>query len=412
MSVPRGIRVDVLEGARIAVFSLKANRLRTVLTTLGIGIGVATLLAIVGIIQGLNTSFHKQLATFGANTLYVSKWPWIVKGDWWMYRNRKNFTLDQVHRLRSMAPFLTAISPSVQRPADVAHGSEQMSTVRIQGITHEYLTISGYEVTGGRFLTEADDETTRPVAVIGADVVDALFPGISPIGRTIRIDNRSFQVVGTLSRKGKMVNESLDLVVMIPFRTFFSSFGKGRSFEIAMAVADASQVRRAEDQLVGILRRLRSTPPGQPDDFNINKPEAMAQTYEQLTGALYGVAVGVGLITLLVGGIGIMNIMLVSVRERTREIGVRRALGARKRTIVFQFLMEAASVSAVGGLLGTVVGLGTAKVVSLITPLAADVQLTTVFGGVGFAALVGLLFGIWPAARAANLDPVEALRYE
>ncbi|WP_164014296.1 ABC transporter permease [Pyxidicoccus trucidator] len=412
MSLPLGFRVDVLEGARIALFSLKANRLRTVLTTLGIGIGVATLLAIVGIIQGLNTSFHRQLSTFGANTLYVSKWPWMMKGDWWMYRNRKNFTLDQVDRLRTLAPFLSAISPSVQRAADVAHGGEQMSTVRIQGVMQEYLTISGYEVTGGRFLTEADEEVTRPVAVIGADVADALFAGISPLGRSIRIDNRTFQVVGTLSRKGKIVNESMDLVVFIPFKTFYSNFGKGRGFEIAMAVADAADVRRAEDQLVGILRRIRSTPPGAPDDFSINKSEAFAQTYEQLTGALYGVALGVGLITLLVGGIGIMNIMLVSVRERTREIGVRRALGARKRTIVFQFLMEAASVSAVGGLLGTTVGLGTAKVVSLITPLAADVQPGTVIGGVAFAALVGLLFGIWPAARAANLDPVEALRYE
>ncbi|QQR41665.1 ABC transporter permease [Myxococcus xanthus] len=412
MSQRSAFRVDVLEGARIAVFSLKANRLRTVLTTLGIGIGVATLLAIVGIIQGLNTSFHKQLATFGANTMYVSKWPWMIKGDWWKYRNRKNFTLEQMHRLRTLAPFVTAMSPAVSRLSDVAHGGEQMSTVRIQGVTHEYLNISGYEIIGGRFLTEADDATTRPVAVVGADVVDGLFPGVSPVGQSIRIDNRTFQVVGTLSRKGKMVGESMDLLVFIPFKTFYSSFGKGRSFEIAMAVEDASQMRSAEDQLTGIMRRVRSTPPGAEDDFSINRPEAMAQTYEQLTGALYGVAVGVGLITLLVGGIGIMNIMLVSVRERTREIGVRRALGARKRTIVFQFLMEASSVSAVGGLLGTTVGLGTAKVVSLITPLAADVQPMTVVAGVGFAALVGLLFGIWPAARAANLDPVEALRYE
>ncbi|QSQ15934.1 ABC transporter permease [Myxococcus landrumensis] len=407
-----GLRVDVLEGARIAVFSLRANRLRTVLTTLGIGIGVATLLAIIGIIQGLNTSFHRQLSTFGANTLYVSKFPWIIKGDWWKYRNRKNFTLEQLPRLRAMAPFITAMSPSVSRMSDVSYGGEQVSTVRIQGVNHEYLTISGYDITSGRFLTEADEEVTRPVAVIGADVADRLFPGISPLGRTVRVDNRSFQVVGTLSRKGKMVNESMDLLVLIPFKTFYASFGKGRPFEIAMAVADASQIREAEDQLVGILRRLRGTDPGEPDDFNINKPSMMAQTYAQLTGALYGVAVGVGLITLLVGGIGIMNIMLVSVRERTREIGVRRALGARKRTIVIQFLMEAASVSAVGGLLGTTVGLGTAKVVSLITPLAADVQATTILGGVFFAAMVGLLFGIWPAARAANLDPVEALRYE
>ncbi|AKF81398.1 putative ABC transport system permease protein [Myxococcus fulvus] len=407
-----GFRVDILEGARIALFSLRANRLRTVLTTMGIGIGVATLLAIVGIIQGLNTSFHRQLASFGANTLYVSKYPMIIKGDWWKYRGRKNFTLEQVHRLRSMAPFISAMSPSVSRLADVSYASEQMSTVRIQGVNHEYLSISGFDITNGRFLTEADEEVTRPVAVLGADVADRLFPGISPVGRTIRVDNRSFQVVGTLSRKGKVVNESMDLLVIIPFKTFYSSFGKGRPFEIAMAVGDAGQVRAAEDQLIGILRRIRGTTPGEPDDFNINKPEAMAQTYAQLTGALYGVAVGVGLITLLVGGIGIMNIMLVSVRERTREIGVRRALGARKRTIVVQFLMEAASVSAVGGLLGTTVGLGTAKVVSLITPLAADVQTGTILGGVFFAALVGLLFGIWPAARAANLDPVEALRYE
>jgi putative ABC transport system permease protein len=209
-----------------------------------------------------------------------------------------------------------------------------------------------------------------------------------------------------------MLDQDQDLVVMVPFKTFYASFGKGRGFSIALSIERAEDMRKAEDQLVGILRRVRATPPGEPDDFSINRPEMLAQTYQQLTGALYGVAVGVGLITLLVGGIGIMNIMLVSVRERTREIGIRRALGARKRTIVLQFLMEASAVSAVGGLLGTVVGLGTAKVVSLITPLAADVQLLTVVGGVGFAALVGLLFGIWPAARAANLDPVEALRYE
>ncbi|WP_224241431.1 ABC transporter permease [Hyalangium gracile] len=405
-------RVDVLEGARIALFSLRANRMRTVLTTVGIGIGVATLLAIVGIIQGLNSSFDKQLATIGANTLFVSKFPWVMSGDWWVYRNRKNFTLPQVEQIRAQSSYVTAISPIVGRAADVAHGSEQLSTVGVNGVKSEYLVISGYEVVQGRFITEADDETTRPVAVLGADVASGLFPNISPIGQTIRIENRPFQVVGTLSRKGKLLDNNQDLVVMLPFKTFYAVFGKQRPFSISMAVTSAEDVKKAEDQLVGIMRRLRGTPPGEPDDFAINRPEMLANTYQQLTGALYGVAVGVGLITLLVGGIGIMNIMLVSVRERTREIGIRRALGARKRTIVVQFLMEASAVSAVGGALGTLVGLGLAKVVSLITPLAADVQVLTVVGGVGFAAVVGLLFGIWPAARAANLDPVEALRYE
>ncbi|WP_208726517.1 ABC transporter permease [Corallococcus terminator] len=386
--------------------------MRTVLTTLGIGIGVATLLAIVGIIQGLNTSFDKQLATLGANTIYVSKFPWVIKGNWWVFRNRKNLTLEQVAQLRQQADFITAISPAVLRSSDVAHGASQVSNVRVNGVWSDYLTIGNYEVVSGRFLTRADEEVNRPVTVLGADVAATLFPSISPLGQTVRIDGKPFQVVGTLGRKGKVVSENMDMAVYMPFKTFNSSFGKGRPMQIAIAVADAGRIQQAEDQLVGILRRVRATPPGAPDDFSLNRPDTLAATYEQLTGALYAVATGVGLITLLVGGIGIMNIMLVSVRERTREIGVRRALGARQRTIVIQFLLEASSVSAVGGLLGTTVGLGTAKLVSLVTPLAADVRPSTVLGGVAFAALVGLLFGIWPAARAARLDPVEALRYE
>ncbi len=408
----KAVRVDVLEGARIAFFSLGANRMRTVLTTVGIGIGVATLLAIVGIIQGLNASFERQLSVIGSNTLYVSKWPMVVTGDWWMYRNRKNFTLPQVEQIRAQSTYISAISPVAGRTVDVAHGDMELSLVRVNGVTHEYLPISGYEVTSGRFLSEADDAITRPVVVIGAEVADSLFPGINPLGRTLRIEDRPFQIIGTLSRKGRFLTENMDMVAMVPFKTFYATFGKSRPFSITMAVERTEDLRAAEDQLIGIMRRIRGTPADQPDDFSINRPEQLAKTYEQLTGALYGVAVGVGFITLLVGGIGIMNIMLVSVRERTREIGIRRALGARKRTIVLQFLMEASAVSAVGGLLGTVVGLGTAKVVSLITPLAAEVQPLTVVFGVGFSAVVGLLFGIWPAARAANLDPVEALRYE
>ncbi len=408
----RVMRVDFLEGARIAFYSLGANRMRTLLTTVGIGIGVATLLAIIGIIQGLNASFDKQLSSIGSNTLYVSKYPWVMKGDWWQYRNRKNFTLPQVEQIRAQSTYISGMSPVVERTSDVGFNGEQLSMVDVLGVSHEYFGVAGFQVLTGRPLTEADEAVTRPVAVIGSTVAGSLFPGLNPLGRTVRIDGRPFQVVGTLASKGKMLDEDQDLAVFIPFKTFYSTFGKNRGFSLAISIERSEDMMRAEDQLVGILRRVRGTPPGVADDFSINRPEMIAKTYQELTGALYGVALGVGLITMLVGGIGIMNIMLVSVRERTREIGIRRALGARKRTIVLQFLMEASAVSAVGGLLGTTVGLGVAKVVSLITPLAAEVQWLTVVGGVGFAALVGLLFGIWPAARAAHLDPVEALRYE
>jgi len=197
---------------------------------------------------------------------------------------------------------------------------------------------------------------------------------------------------------------------MVPLRTFLTTFGKKRGITIGAAVADGEDVLRTVDGVEMVLRRARAVPPEKNDDFSINRPEMLANTYAQLTGALYGVATGIGLITLLVGGIGIMNVMLVSVRERTREIGVRRALGARRRTIVTQFLLEASAVSALGGALGTLVGLGLAKLVSMVTPLAAAVQPLTIVGGIGFAAAVGLVFGIWPAARAAQLDPVEALR--
>jgi putative ABC transport system permease protein len=408
----KAVRVDIGEGARIALFSLAAHRMRTVLATASICIGVLTLLTIVGILQGLHSAFEQQLSALGTHTLYVSKWPTVMTDGWWQYRNRKDFTLPQVEQLRAQASGFSSVVPLVELDADVAHGAEQLSGVQIRGVTHEYLLISGFEVTRGRFLTDADDSLTRPVAILGADVADRLFPGQDPVGRTFRIQQRSFQVVGTLARKGSFLDDRLDKVVLVPLQTFSNTFGGSRSLSIAIAVEKPEALSQAADQVVGILRRVRGTPPGAPDDFSLSRPELFERTYTQLIRALYGVAVGVGLLTLLVGGIGIMNIMLVSGRERTREIGLRRALGARRRTIVLQFLMEAVAVSLVGGVLGTVGALGVVKAVSLLTPLAAEVRLLPLLGGVGFSALVGLLFGLWPAVRAANFVPLEALRSE
>jgi putative ABC transport system permease protein len=401
----------VLEGARIALFSLRSNRLRTVLTTVGIGVGVCTLLAIVGIIQGLNTSFADQLSQMGTNTLFVNKFPWVMRGDWWQYRNRKDLTVDLVDAVRQ-SQYVTAAAPAFAQKADLSFMGRQLSSVQIRGTTAEYAQVVNHPLADGRFLSEADQDSRNPVAVIGSDVASGLFPQINPVGHRILVNERPYTVVGVLERKGEILRESQDLVIVVPYNSFLAQFGSKRSPQIMVAVDSPDNLLKAEDQLIPILRRARRTAPESPDDFSINRPDQLANTYAQLTGALYGAALGVGLITLLVGGIGIMNIMLVSVRERTREIGIRRALGARRRTIVLQFLMEAASVSAVGGALGTLVGLGLAKVVSLITPLAAAVQPLTIVFGVGFSAVVGLLFGIWPAARAAHLDPVEALRHE
>ena len=406
------LRVDLLEGGRIALRTLGVNRLRTVLTLSAVGIGVATLLAIVGIIQGLNGAFARQLASLGTATLNISRHPYVVTGDWWKYRNRKQLTIPQMQALAQQSQLATAVVPEVNEDGrDLTALDQSVSAVDLVGTLADFQKIWGYEVPTGRFLTDADSDAERQVVVLGADVATQLFPGRDPIGQSVRLDNRPYRVVGVLAKKGQLLGQSMDLIAIIPFNTFLAVYGK-RDFQIDVAVDDAKQLDRLEDEVTGIMRRVRSVPPGEPEDFSVNRTEQLADTYRQLTGALYGVAMGVGLITLLVGGIGIMNIMLVSVRERTREIGVRRALGARRRTIVVQFLLEASVISGVGGAIGTALGLGAAKVVSLVTSLAAAVQPLTVVGGILFAAAVGLLFGIWPAARAAQLDPVEALRYE
>ncbi|MBX7099441.1 MAG: ABC transporter permease [Myxococcaceae bacterium] len=405
-------RVDVLEGMRIAVGSLRNHRLRTVLTCLGVGIGVATLLAIVGIIQGLNTSFDRQLQTLGSSVLYVQRSPWVQMGNWWEFRNRRPLGVEHAEAIRAQCPLAVAVEATMSETDDVSFQGDLMPGMNIAGHTADWPVVSGYEVVAGRFFTEADAEARRKVVVLGADVAETLFTHSSPLGATVKVGGWPYTVIGVLSRKGKVLDSNPDLDVHLPLESFAAQYGGRRSVAIGVLLPTAADLDRAEDQIVGIMRRARRTPPGKPDDFAINRPEMLAATYQRLTGALFGVAGGIGLITLLVGGIGIMNIMLVSVRERTREIGVRRALGARKRTIVAQFLFEAVMVSAIGGALGTAVGLGGAKIVSLITPLAATVKPLTVLFGVGFAASVGLLFGIWPAARAANLDPVEALRHE
>jgi putative ABC transport system permease protein len=406
-----GMRIDVVEGGKIAILALRANRLRTLLTTIGIGIGVCTLLAIVGIIQGLNASFARQLASMGANSMYVTKFPWIIRGDFFKYRNRRELTPSLAEQLREI-PEVSAVAPMTFKTDEVKFSNLALANVQVQGTTADFPAVAGWEVTSGRFLSGPENDNSSSVTVLGADVADGLFPTSNPLGQSIRIGNRPFRVIGVLARKGKILGQNQDLSVQVPIKTFLSDFGSKRQLTIGVAAAPGADILMAVDQVEIALRRARAIAPEKDSDFSINRPEQLANTYAELTGALYGVALGVGFITLLVGGIGIMNVMLVSVRERTREIGVRRALGARRRTIVVQFLLEAAGVSAIGGTIGTLLGLGLAKVVSLATPLAAAVQPATIAGGIGFAAAVGLVFGIWPAARAAQLDPVEALRHE
>jgi putative ABC transport system permease protein len=374
-----------------------------------------TVIAIVAIIDGLNTSFAAQVGSLGTHTLYVSKWKFLNTGnEWWEMRNRKDMGRTELDAIERNATLATGIAPMSFIRTSISSPAEEISRMDVRGTTEGYALARSLDVAVGRFLSGPDEELARSVAVLGPTVVDRLFPGV-PLeavpGRQVRIKGHPFTVVGVLERRGRMLGMDLDNDVTIPFATFVRDMGSKRSITIAVT-AEPGKVEALEEQLTGILRLARKVPPEKKDDFAVNRQDQLLKVYNQLTGALYGVAVGVGLITLIVGGIGIMNIMLVSVTERTREIGVRRALGARKRTILLQFLIESSMVSMLGGAVGTALGFGVATLLALYTPLAAAVTPGAVALGLGFSATVGLVFGSWPAWRAANLDPVEALRYE
>ncbi len=406
---------EIAEGIRIAVSAMLGARLRSFLTTLGIVIGVMTVIAIVAIIQGLNRSFEAQMANLGANTLYANKWKWFSGADdWWEMRNRRNFGIPELRAVEEEALGATAVAPMAGQRALVTRGDREVENVQVIGTSPRYLDTNGGTVAAGRFLSDPDVQLSRNAAVLGADVAQRLFEGVPAeriLGQKVVVNGIPFTVVGTMARRGRMLGMDLDVNVLVPYTTLLRDLGSRRSMTIAIA-AEPGRMAALEDEVTGILRRVRRVPPGRKDDFALNRQDQVLRLYGQLTSALYGVAIGVGLITLVVGGIGIMNIMMVSVTERTREIGVRRALGARRRTILLQFLVEASVVAALGGGVGTALGLGAAQLVALLTPLAAAVTPSAVALGLGFSAGVGLLFGSWPAWRAARLDPVEALRYE
>ncbi|HET8542540.1 MAG TPA: ABC transporter permease, partial [Anaeromyxobacter sp.] len=326
---------ETSEGVRIALAALAGARLRSFLTTLGIVIGVMTVIAIVAIIQGLNASFEGQMANLGAHTVYVSKWKWFGHSDeWWEMRNRKNLGTKELRAIEEEALGATAVSPMAGQRALVTRLDEEIENVQIIGTSPRYLDTNGGTVATGRFLSDPDVQLSRNSAVLGADVAQRLFEGMRPeelLGRRVLVNGVPFTVIGVMGRRGRMLGMDMDVNVLVPYTTLLRDLGSKRSMTIAVA-AEPGKLEQLEDELTGILRRVRRVPPEKKDDFTLNRQDQVLRMYEQLTGALYGVAIGVGAITLVVGGIGIMNIMLVSVTERTREIGVRRALGARRRT--------------------------------------------------------------------------------
>lgn len=405
--------IDFWEGIKIAFHALTANKMRSFLTTLGIVIGITTVIGIHSIIQGINKSFYTSISALGSDTLYIGKFSWFSQADWIKGRNRKDLTLEKEGKaIREQATLVKAVAPAVSAERNVKFESEKLKNVRITGTNEDYAITSNIVPEFGRMLTKEDVDHRRNVCVIGWEVADKLFKSKSPLGRRMMIGEYKFRVIGVLEKRGSFLGHSLDTEVIIPIGLFQKLYGSRRWLTIEVKIADPALIEEAKDELTGILRRVRKVAPTEENDFAINQQDMIADLYKRLTTALYAVAFGVGSIALVVGGIGIMNIMLVSVTERTREIGIRKAIGARNRDILWQFLIESLAVSSLGGVIGIIAGFVIAKIVASTTFLSATVSPVSVTIGILFIGMVGLVFGIFPAYKAAKLDPIQALRYE
>lgn len=405
--------IELWEQIRIAFQALASNKMRSFLTTLGIVIGIATVIGIHSIIQGLNRSFYTSISALGSDTLYIDKFSWFSRVDWLLARNRKDLTLEREGMaIKKYATLVKAVAPVVNGSRTVKFRSEKLKNVQVTGTTEEYAITSNIISEFGRMLNASDVTHRRNVCVIGWEVANRLFKNMDPLGRRIRIGDHDFRVIGVVEKRGNFLGHNLDAQVIVPIGVFQKLYGSRRWLTIEVKVIDPSVIEEAKDEITGILRRVRKVPPKAENDFAINQQDMIADLYKRLTTALYAVAFGVGSIALIVGGIGIMNIMLVSVTERTREIGIRKAIGARNRDILRQFLIESIAVSALGGILGILVGFSVAKLVASTTFLSASVTLSSVIIGILFIGLVGIFFGIFPAYKAAKLDPIQALRYE
>ncbi len=399
------------EGLKLSFAALMANKIRAALTMISILIGIAAVTLMGAAITGLTNSFNKSFSVLGVDVLYVDKWQWIGGSEWWKYRNRKDLKVDYADRIKEEATLAAAVAPEIDRNGVVRYEDKVADNVDIDGTTAALPDVTDMSLDDGRFFTVEEDRGDRPLAVIGSDVADALFQNTDPVGQTIKIDGLPFRVIGIRSKEGSFLGMfSLDNVVFIPIGRFQDIFGTRFSATIDVRASNVKDLDDSKEELRGIMRKIRGLAPYQEDDFSINQQDQFTNTFDQMIDYVGVIGLFVTALSLFVGGIGIMNIMFVSVTERTKEIGIRKALGAPRRTILTQFLLEAVLICLGGGLLGLAASYPLSMLVDKFLPTSMPISLAII--GILISLVVGIVSGIVPALRASKLDPVDALRYE
>ena len=398
-----------IENFKISLSAVFANKMRSILTALGIVIGVLSVTLMGTLISGLDRSFEVSMSWLGKDILYISRYEWFSDMEWWEVKNRPQMRPEYVNKIMQRSKYALAVAPVMQRGASLSYKDKEIQT-EIFGTNEEYMETISTDIAKGRFFTRNEDRVGSRVTVIGDGIKEAFFGDQEAIGRYIKIDNMKFRVIGVLEKQGKFLGLfSVDKQAILPFGAYKRIFSKRGWMRLSVKVPE-NKLDESIDEISAVMRHIRGLKPSQENDFAINQTKIFEKQYNALKIAIGGTGIFITLLSLIVGGIGIMNIMFVSVKERTKEIGVRKAIGATKRMIMGQFLMEAVTICLIAGL----IGLGFAYIISIfinkIFPSTLPLGLS--ISAVLLSMIVGVISGFIPSYRAANLDPIDSLRYE
>jgi putative ABC transport system permease protein len=403
------------EAFKLALQSLWGNKLRSILTLIGVVMGVASVIMVITLVNGANKYVSTKLSGYGADVFTVSQMPSVIfSGEEYLrYQKRKIVRIEDYKAVQEGCAECGEIGAMLDRYTTVVANRHSSSDTDVRGCTWNMLALNNIDIALGRGFTPADEEHATHSVIVGYDIVDNLLGDGDPLGKEIRVNGIPYTIVGVGERQGKTMGQSQDNWVAVPITTFQQTYGYNDSVSIyARAIGDSASMERAQDEVRVIMRSRRHVAAGTPDDFELETNDTFLAIWKQISSLFTWVVLGIASISLVVGGIVIMNIMLVSVTERTREIGVRKALGAKQRDVLLQFLIESATISLVGGAIGVICGVAVAKLITLIIGFPTNVQLWSVLLGLFVATTTGIFFGVYPASKAAKLDPVVALRAE